>query len=142
MAFKLPDDTAGVPYIGNLDSALNPAVPTEQYIKVGTLYLPVSAANPLPTSLVGSLANITGHLATVTTSGTRVQLPNTPCKEVTITGLRLNTGYIYAGGSDVSVTVYGVELGPKDSFTFAVANADQIYIDSSVSGGGISYVAI
>ena len=78
----------------------------------------------------------------VTTAGTRVQLPSIPCREVTIIAKRTNTGYIYAGKNTVSSTVYGVELTAKDSFTFNVSNANEIWIDSSVNGEGISYVAI
>ena len=92
-------------------------------------------------SIVGSLANV-GNVLAVTTAGTRVQLPNIPCREVTVIARRLNTGYIYAGDVNVSATVFGVELAVKESFTFAVANANQVWIDSSISGGGISYVAI
>jgi hypothetical protein len=79
---------------------------------------------------------------TVTAAGTRVQLPNVPCSELTIIGKRTNTGYIYAGKNNVSSTVYGVELGAKDSYTFSVSNANEIWIDASVSGEGVSYVAI
>jgi hypothetical protein len=78
----------------------------------------------------------------VTTAGTRVQLPDILCHEVTIIAKRTNTGYIYAGKNTVSSTVYGVEFAAKDSFTFNVSNANQIYIDASISGEGISYVAI
>ena len=46
------------------------------------------------------------------------------------------------GGSDVSSTVYGVELQPLDSVTIAVENTNLLYIDSSVSGEGISYVTV
>lgn len=81
-------------------------------------------------------------LQNVTTAGTRVQLPNIPCREVTIIAKRANTGYIYAGKSNVSNTVYGVELAAKDSYTFAVNNTNEIWLDASVSGEGISYVAI
>ena len=69
-------------------------------------------------------------------------MPSVSCREVTIIAKRINSGYIYAGGSNVSSTVYGVELSAKESYTFAVANVNQIWIDASVSGEGISYVAI
>ena len=95
-----------------------------------------------PVTVVGSLANITGALVSVTTAGTRVQLPDVPCREITIIAKRANTGYIYVGGSDVASTKYGAELSSKDSITLAVANANQVYINSSVNGEGISYVAI
>ena len=100
-----------------------------------------AGTTPAVTQLSGSIlaeANATN----VTTAGTRVQLPNVSCREVTIIAKRTNTGYIYAGKNTVSSTVYGVELAAKDSFTFPVKNANEIYIDSSVSGEGISYVAI
>lgn len=83
-----------------------------------------------------------GALQKVTTSGTRVQLPNYSCKELTLIGLSSNTGSIFIGGSDVSSTVYGVELSAKDSITIAVNNTNLIYIDSSVNGEGVSYVTI
>jgi hypothetical protein len=87
--------------------------------------------------------SIKGALATVSASGTRVQLPDYPCREVTIIGKRTNTGYIYVGGSDVNTTtIYGVEIGPRDSHTFKVSNTNLLYIDASVSGEGVSYVAI
>ncbi|TGE35863.1 hypothetical protein E4K67_22355 [Desulfosporosinus fructosivorans] len=55
---KLPIPiNSGIPYIGNLDSEGNLAIPTEQYILKAGIYLPVSATNPLPTSLFFGLAN-------------------------------------------------------------------------------------
>lgn len=56
---KLPIPTnSGIPYVGNLDAEGNLAIPTEQYILSGGLYLPVSAVNPLPSTGVGSSKNI------------------------------------------------------------------------------------
>ena len=99
---------------------------------------------------VGNTANVqlTGsslavaNVQNVTTAGTRVQLSSVACREITIIAKRANTGYIYVGGVTVSSTVYGAELEAKDSITIPVSNADEIYIDSSVSGEGISYVAV
>jgi len=93
-------------------------------------------------NIVGSLANIKGDVVNVTTAGTRVRLPDVSCNIVTITALRNNIGYIYFGGADVSSTVYGDDLASKESFTLQIANLNQLYIDSSVSGEGISYVAV
>ena len=94
-------------------------------------------------SIVFSGSNtLKGALVTVATAGTRVQLPDYACHEVTIIAKDENTGNIYVGGSDVSSTVYGVKMAAKDSITLAVNNTNLIYIDSSVSGEGISYVAI
>lgn len=85
---------------------------------------------------------IKGALATVTTAGTRVQLPNYVCREVTLIAKNGNTGSVFVGGSDVSSTVYGAELTAKDSLTLAVSNSNLIYIDASVNGEGVSYVAL
>jgi len=81
-------------------------------------------------------------VATVTTAGTRVQLPTLACSKVTIIAKRANTGYIYVGMNTVSSTVYGAELAAKDSMDFDVSNLNEIWIDASVSGEGISYIAI
>lgn len=81
-------------------------------------------------------------LVSVSTPGQRVQLPNVPCHEVTVIARRTNTGSIYVGGPDVSANSFGVELEAKESFTFTVNNLNVIYIDASVSGEGISYVAV
>lgn len=83
-----------------------------------------------------------GSLQNVTTAGTRVQLPPYACREVTVISKDTNTGIIYAGGSDVSSTVYGVKLKRDGSFTFSVSNTNLIWIDASVSGDGVSYVAV
>lgn len=93
-------------------------------------------------SIVGSLTNLQG-IVNVTTAGTRVQLSaDQACREVTIIAKRLNVGYIYVGTVAVSASAYGVELAAKESITIPVANLNQIYIDSSVNGEGISYVAV
>ena len=91
--------------------------------------------------LTGSNA-VNAAVQNVTTTGTRVQLPNIACREITLIAKRANTGYIYIGGNDVSSAVYGAELEAKDSITIRVENANLLYIDASVSGEGISYVTV
>lgn len=78
----------------------------------------------------------------VTLAGIRQQLPDIVCGEIMIIAKRGNTGYIYVGNGTVSSTDYGVELGELDCITLPVNNANQIYIDASVSGEGISYVTV
>ena len=95
----------------------------------------------LYTKLTGSTLK-DGNVASVTTAGTRVQLPSLVCSKVTIIAKRLNTGYIYVGKNTVSSTVYGAELAALDSIDLEVSNLNEIWIDSSVSGEGICYVAI
>lgn len=85
---------------------------------------------------------ITAAIQTVTTAGTRVQLPSIACREVTLIALKDNTGSIYVGGGNVSSSVYGAELQAKDSITLALDNASLAWLDCSVSGEGVSYVAV
>jgi hypothetical protein len=92
-------------------------------------------------SLVAS-GQLVGNVQRVTTAGTKVQLGDLPCKEVTVIALKANTGSIYVGDSRVSNTVFGVELAANESFTFAINNANLIHLTSSVNGEGVSYVAI
>lgn len=93
------------------------------------------------TQLSGSnLAEAT--VLNVTLADTRQQLPDIDCSQVMIIAKRNNTGYIYVGKNTVSSTVYGAELGELDCVVLPVSNANEIYIDASVSGEGISYVAI
>lgn len=101
----------------------------------------IAGTSPAVVQLSGSnLAE--AKVVNVTLPGTRQQLDDKPCHEVTIIAKRGNTGYIYVGKSTVSSTVYGAELGELDSITLEVSNTNEIYIDASVSGEGISYVAI
>lgn len=99
------------------------------------------AKDTVPVEVTGSSA-LKGATQNVTTAGTRVQLPSYACREVTIIAKKANTGSIFVGGSDVSSTVYGVELAANESATLAVSNANIIYLDAAVSGEGVSYVAI
>jgi hypothetical protein len=86
--------------------------------------------------------SIKGARQVVVSAGMRVNLPNYPCREITIIGLSSNTGSIYVGGNDVSFSAFGVELSAKDSITLTVSNTNLIWIDAAVSGEGVSYVAI
>ncbi len=101
----------------------------------------IDSAGNVSTKLVGSSA-IKGANSTVTTAGTRVQLPDHACRKIIITANRTNTGYIYIGGSDVSSAVYGIELTENGQITLEISNSNLIYIDASVDGEGISYIAI
>jgi hypothetical protein len=101
----------------------------------------IDTGGHLLVSDVGSSQTIADVL-NVTTAGTRVQLPSHGCKEVTIIAKKANTGQIFLGGSNVSSTVYGLLMDAKDSITLKVANSDQLWIDASTNGEGISYFII
>jgi hypothetical protein len=98
--------------------------------------------NALTNVLPQGSKSVAGKTLNVTAAGTRQALANIPCREVTVIAKKTNTGSIFVGGNDVSKTVYGVELAANESFTFAVANANLLYIDALVSGEGVSYVAL
>lgn len=94
-----------------------------------------------PVNVSGSNQLLTG-VVNVTAPGSKVRLPNVPCREITIIAKDENTGTIFVGDQNVSNVSYGVTLKTKDSFTFAINNANLLYIDSTVAGEGVSYVAI
>lgn len=85
--------------------------------------------------------SVKANVITASTGG-QIRLPDVTCGEVTIIAKKNNTGSIYVGGSDVSASVYGVELKANESFTFTVANANLLYIFVPTNGDGISYVAV
>jgi hypothetical protein len=91
---------------------------------------------------IPSSNSLKGAIQNVTTAGTRVQLPNYPCREVTLIGKWSNLGSIYVGGNNVSSTVFGVELRVNDQIVLRVSNTNLIWIDASISGNGVSYFAI
>jgi len=79
---------------------------------------------------------------TVTTAGTRVQLPDQPCAEVTITGHENNTDVVVVGGVNVvaaNATRKGQPLEPLQSITLRIDNLNKIYIDAKVNGEGATY---
>ncbi|NUQ70404.1 MAG: hypothetical protein HUU17_06220 [Chthonomonadales bacterium] len=83
----------------------------------------------------------------VTTAGTRVQLSTTQTSvlEVTVTAETDNTGLIVVGGSTVVGTIAtrkGTPLSAGDSYTLAVNDLTDVYLDSTVNGDGVTYSAV
>jgi len=78
---------------------------------------------------------------TVTTAGSRVNFVSLASLSITIKALVGNTGLIYVGGNTVDSS-NGFELSAGDSISLAIDNHDEIWIDSSVSGEGISYMSV
>lgn len=100
-----------------------------------------------PTSIIGSIeiagsTDLKGAIKLVPSQGARVQLPSYPCSEVIIVAQRSNTGFIFVGGNDVTSAVYGVSLASLESITLSVTNTNLIYLDATVDGDGVSYVAL
>jgi len=99
---------------------------------------------------MGLLDNPSTSLAdgrkTVTTAGTAVQLASSSARvnEVAITALSTNTGVVVVGGSTVvaaSGTRRGQPLAPNQTVTLDVQDLSAVWIDSTVNGEGVSYMA-
>ena len=92
-------------------------------------------------NLVGS-RQVHHGIVDVPTAGTGVQLPNIPCREITIIAKDTNTGDIFIGGVGVTSSSYGVKLKADGSVTLPVNNANLVYVNASADGEGVSYVAL
>lgn len=77
----------------------------------------------------------------VIAAGTEVNLPAMIIKSVTIKALSTNTGIIYVGNSSVS-NANGFQLSAGDTISIDIANLGAVWIDSSISNEGISYIAV
>lgn len=81
--------------------------------------------------------------ATVTTAGTRVQMPDVACSRVRIQSHPENTGDIVVGGALVvasSATRRGLALFSSQWEEFYVNNLNLLYIDSTANGDKINYI--
>lgn len=81
--------------------------------------------------------------ATVTTAGTRVQMPDVACSRVRIQSHPENTGDIVVGGANVvasSATRRGLALFSSQWEEFYVNNLNLLYIDSTANGDKINYI--
>ena len=78
----------------------------------------------------------------VTTATTRVTLASSQAvKSVTIKALVANTGTIYIGDGTVAAA-NGFALSAGDTISLDIANLATVNLDSSVSGEGVTYIAI
>lgn len=79
----------------------------------------------------------------VTTAGTAVALAtSTTSRTVTITAKETNTGLIAVGGSGVLAALAsrtGISLLARETVTIRISNLAAIFIDSTVSGEGVTY---
>ena len=106
-----------------------------------------SGSNPLPvTGTVTSTSGITGIAdgrTVVTTAGTRVVLASsTSCKKVDITAETDNTGIIVVGGTTVVASLStrrGVPLYAGDTYSIEIDDLNDVNLDSTVSGDGVTY---
>ena len=105
----------------------------------------------MPSVNVGSTSHPSGLGAVVdgrqvvTTAGTRVQMSAQACKSIAVTAETDNTGIIVVGAVTVVAAIatrQGLPLAAGATATFAVDNANRLYLDATVSGEGVTWIAI
>jgi uncharacterized protein YabE (DUF348 family) len=94
---------------------------------------------------IGKITTIKDGRRVVATAGSRLALiaAYTPAKLVIITAETDNTGVIVVGGTTVVATVLtrqGIPLLAGDSVTLEVDDLIKVYLDSTVTGDGVTYV--
>lgn len=108
-----------------------------------TLLIPWSGSHA-PATLSQTLqGQIFNDVKTVTTAGTRVQISTTsrPVTGVIIRALSTNTGTIYVGNATVASS-NGFPLLMGEAISIPINNLNKVYIDSSVNGEGVRYIAV
>ena len=78
----------------------------------------------------------------VSTAGTPVQFPDQGCAEVTITAMETNTDVVTVGGHNVKgakASRIGQPLEPLQSYTIAIDNLENIFLDSVEDGEGVTF---
>ena len=91
---------------------------------------------------VGTQSTIYNGQKNVTTAGTRVALASSQAVvSVSIKAKITNTGYIYVGNATVSSS-NGFLLMAGESISLDISDLATVYLDSSVNGEGIYYLAI
>ena len=71
----------------------------------------------------------------------RQVLGSATCQSITVKAKATNTGLIYVGGSTVTSST-GFILSAGDSVSMETNNLDDIYLDSSVNGEGVSFLYV
>lgn len=98
--------------------------------------------NPVNPATADSPGTLLNGKITVTTAGTSVQLTtSTASKSVTIKALAANTGTIYVGNTTVAST-NGYTLAASQAISFDIDNLSKVYLDCSVNGEGVTYLAV
>lgn len=116
--------------------------PTQLRVDPVTLRLLVST---IITSVTSGVTTPTPGRKTVTSAGTAEALVgvSTPCKKVDIVAETDNTGVIVVGDSTVVAalgTRKGIPLYAGDFYSIEIDDAASIYLDSTVSTDGVTYI--
>lgn len=90
----------------------------------------------------GAHTTIFNGKTSVTTAGTRVQLltTSTGIHTVVVRANSANTGTIYVGNATVAST-NGMQLAAGDALTLTINDLSKVYLDCSVNGEGVTYIA-
>jgi hypothetical protein len=97
----------------------------------------VDASGYLQTEPV-PVASVVSGKTSVTTAGTRVQLPSNAAAGVIVKASRNNASTIYIGNVTVAST-NGFELDPGDVATARLSNTNLLYIDALASGDYVTW---
>jgi len=92
-------------------------------------------------------ASLRGQTVTITTAGTRVQLPNLPCRSLLLQAHEGNAsigsgGVVVVGASDVvaaSGSRNGIAIYATNSQRFDVGNANMLYVDATENGCKVTF---
>lgn len=137
----LPDTAAGD--LAAIAAALAGTLTVDGAVTIGSA-LPAGSANigDVDVASVSLPAAIYHGQKVVATAGTEVALATTQAilSGVTIKALHANTGYIYVGKNPVTNGT-GFVLDAGEQIFVEVADLATVYIDSSVNGEGVSYIA-
>ncbi len=97
--------------------------------------------NPARDESVSAPVTIGDGSQTVTTAGTRVALGTGACRYVVITALATNTDTIWVGGLTVAAG-RGRPLVALQAEKIDINDLSKVYLDSAVSGEGVSFVYV
>lgn len=132
--FPATQNVAGTVNVGNFPATQ----PVSGSVSVGNF----PATQPISGTVgITQPTAISSGRTTVTTAGTRVQMASVVLTSgATIKALPTNTGLIYVGNVGVT-SANGFILSARESVFIAADNLNRFYIDSSVNGEGVSYLA-
>jgi hypothetical protein len=98
---------------------------------------PDGSINVVTTGIAGysSINNVAN--TTIGTIATQITATDIPCKEVIITALETNTGYIKIGGSSINAT-NGTILYATESVSMKIENVNLLYAIAEINNDGVA----
>ena len=102
---------------------------------------PIDSSNPQDVTVVAGTTIYNGQTTIGVAGSAAVVKSTTTIKSITVKALVTNTGIVYVGDSSVDNT-NGYELEAGESISLDVSDTASVYVDVSVNGEGVSYIAI